>query len=149
KQIGYLDWKCAVLGNIGQSRSIRPNGAVHVDLTPLAELGELRQVIYWGDGKKHITEDFLKALTPLALAVWYMDDGAFTIRSKGIQARTVGGSGRIEVCVEAMSPGSRVRLAHYLRDVHGIDCRVRLSGAGRKAVLVMSRAGTDRFQEII
>jgi recombination protein RecA len=149
KQIGYLDWKCAVLGNIGQSRSIRPNGAVHVDLTPLAELGELRQVIYWGDGKKHITEDFLKALTPLALAVWYMDDGAFTIRSKGIQARTVGGSGRIEVCIEAMSPGSRVRLADYLRDVHGVDCRVRLSGAGRKAVLVMSRAGTDRFQEII
>jgi len=149
KQVDYLDWKCSLLGNIGQSRSIGPNGAVHVDVTPLSELGELREVVYWGDGKKHLTDDYLKALTPLALAVWYMDDGAFAIRSKGVQARTLGGSGRIEICVEAMSPGTRIRLVDYLRDVHGVDCRVRLSGAGQKAVLVMSRAGTDRFLEVV
>ena len=149
KQVHYLDWKCSLLGNIAQTRSVGPNGAVHVDVTPLPELGELREVVYWGDGKKHLTNDYLKALTPLALAVWYMDDGAFAIRSKGVQARTLGGSGRIEICVEAMSPGTRIRLVDYLRDVHGVDCRVRLSGAGQKAVLVMSRAGTDRFLEVV
>ena len=30
--------------------------------------------------------DYLKALTPLALAIWFMDDGTFTLRSKGLQA---------------------------------------------------------------
>jgi recombination protein RecA len=149
KQVDYLDWKCSLLGNIGQSRSVRPNGAVHVDLTPLPELGEVREVVYWGDGKKHLTADYLKALTPLALAIWYMDDGSFSVRSKGLQARTIGGSGRVEIGVEAMSVGSRQRLTEYLRDVHGVDCQVRLSGAAQKAVLVMSRAGTDQFLDIV
>jgi RecA/RadA recombinase len=46
KQAEYVDWKAGLLGNIGQSRSVRPNGSVHVDLTPLPELGELREVVY-------------------------------------------------------------------------------------------------------
>ena len=40
-QADYVDWKASLLGNIGQSRSVRANGAVHVDLTPLPELAEL------------------------------------------------------------------------------------------------------------
>ena len=64
---------------------------MRVEFTPLPELGELRQVVYLGDGKKHLTWEYLKALTPLALAVWYMDDGSFTMRSKGVQQRTAGG----------------------------------------------------------
>ena len=67
--------------------------------------------MYLGDGKKFLSEEYLKALTPLALAIWYMDDGSFALRSKGLQQRTQGGSGRIEICVEAMRRGSRERLA--------------------------------------
>jgi recombination protein RecA len=149
KQVAYLEWKASLLGNIAQSRSERPNGAVHVDLTPLAELAELREVVYWGDGKKHLSEDYLKALTPLALAIWYMDDGSFALRSKGLQERTLGGSGRIEFCVEALSEGSRVRLAEYLHDVHGVASRLSLRGALQKSVLQLTTAGTARFQEIV
>ncbi len=148
-QTEYVDWKASLFGNIPQSRSVRPNGSVHVDLTPLPELGELRQVMYWGDGKKHLTDDVLKALTPLALAVWFMDDGSFSLRSKGLQARTEGGSGRIEICVEAMSEGSRERLTHYLRDEHGVESAVRSAGARGMAVLTMTTAGTARFQEVV
>ena len=57
----------------------------------------MREVVYGGDGKKHFTWDYLKSLTPLALAIWYMDDGNFTVRSKGVQERTRGGTGRIEI----------------------------------------------------
>ena len=71
----------------------------------------MHDAVYFGDGKKHLSWDYLKALTPFALAIWYMDDGCFTLRSKGVQERTQGGTGRIEICVEAMSPGSRERLA--------------------------------------
>jgi recombination protein RecA len=85
----------------------------------------------------------------LALAIWYMDDGSFTVRSQGLQQRTLGGSGRIEICVEAMSEGSRVRLRDYLRDTHGLDVRLRLSGAAGKAVLVFSTAATAKFQELV
>jgi recombination protein RecA len=149
KQAEYLDWKASLFGNVGQSRSVNAKGAAFVDLSPLSELGELRDVVYWGDGKKHLTDDYLKSLSPLALAVWFMDDGSFTERSKGLQQRTAGGSGRVEFCVEAMSEASRVRLADYLRDVHGVDSKVWIRGAAKKAVLTMTTAASRRFLELV
>jgi recombination protein RecA len=149
KQVEYVDWKASLLGNIKQSRTVRESGSVHVDITPLPELAELREVVYFGGGKKHITEEYLKALTPLALAIWYMDDATFQLRSKGVQQRTEGGSGRAEICVDAMSEGSRARLVDYLRDTHGIDVKMIQRGPNEQYVLIFSTAGTARFQEII
>src|SRR4029079_17848286 len=116
--------------------------------TPLPELAELRRAVYLGDGMKFLSEQYVKALTPLALAIWYMDDGSFTVRSKGVQQRTAGGSGRIEICVEAMSEGSRTLLRDYLRDTHGLDVRLRAAGSASKAVLVFTTAATAEFQEL-
>lgn len=45
-------------------------------------LGELRKVFYSADGKKRIPENLGKYLTPLALAVWYMDDGYYYSRDR-------------------------------------------------------------------
>ncbi|GFG85495.1 intein-containing recombinase RecA [Mycolicibacter algericus] len=149
KQVEYLQWKTALMGNIGHSVRENAQGATFVDFTPLPELGELQRAVYLGDGKKFLSEDYLKALTPLALAIWYMDDGSFTLRSKGLQERTAGGSGRIEICVEAMTDGTRARLRDYLRDTHGLDVRLRSSGSAGKAVLTFSTAATAQFQEMV
>jgi recombination protein RecA len=149
KQLDYLQWKTALLGNIKHSVRQNDKGATFVDFTPLPELVELQRAVYLGDGKKFLSEEYLKALTPLALAVWYMDDGTFTLRSKGLQKRTVGGSGRIEICVEAMGEGTQVRLRDYLRDTHGLDVRLRQAGAAGKAVLVFSTAASAKFQEMV
>ncbi|QZA06168.1 recombinase RecA [Mycolicibacter heraklionensis] len=149
KQIEYLQWKTALMGNIGHSVRENAKGATFVDFKPLPELGELQRAVYLGDGKKFLSEDYLKALTPLALAIWYMDDGSFSLRSKGLQERTAGGSGRIEICVEAMTEGTRTRLCDYLRDTHGLDVRLRSSGSAGKAVLVFSTAATTQFQEMV
>jgi recombination protein RecA len=149
KQAAYLDWKVSLLGNVGCSRTTNAKGAVFADFTPLPELAELHDVVYFGGGKKHLTWDYLKALTPLALAIWYMDDGSFTLRSKGLQERTQGGSGRIAICVEAMSSGSRDRLVQYLRDTHGLDVRLRLAGKLQKATIMFSTAATAQFQKLV
>jgi recombination protein RecA len=149
KQAAYLDWKVSLLANVAHCNTTNAKGAVFVDFTPLAELGELREVVYQGDGKRHLTWDYLKELTPLALGIWYMDDGSFTLRSKGVQERTQGGSGRIEICVEAMSPGSRERLVQYLRDTHGLDVKLRVSGAKRISVLQFTTAASSKFQKLV
>jgi recombination protein RecA len=149
KQSDYLDWKVSLFANIPHSRSTNSKGAVFADFTPLSELHELMSAMYLGDGKKFLSEEYLKALTPLSLAIWYMDDGSFTLRSKGVQERTAGGSGRIEICVEAMSAGSQVRLCDYLRDTHGLDVRLRRAGAAGKSVLVFSTQATAKFQKLI
>jgi len=149
KQAAYLDWKVEMLGNIPCSRSTNTKGAVFADIHPLPELAELHDAVYFGDGKKHLSWDYLKALTPLALAVWYMDDGCFTVRSKGVQERTKGGTGRIEICVEAMSPGSRQRLVQYLRDSPGLDVKLTERGARRISVLQFTTASTEKFQRLV
>jgi recombination protein RecA len=149
KQAAYLNWKAALLGNIGCARTSNAKGAVFADFTPLTELAEIHDAVYFGDGKKHLSWDYLKRLTPFALAVWYMDDGCFVLRSKGLQERTQGGTGRIEICVEAMSPGSRERLAQYLRDTYGLDVRLRANGPTRKAVLRFTTSASEKFQKLV
>src|SRR5207244_13427687 len=119
------------------------------DFIPLAELGELQQAVYFGDGKKHLSDEYFKALTPLALAIWYMDDGCFTVRSKGLQERTQGGSGRIEICVDAMSIGTRDRMVEYLRDTHNLDVKMTTRGARGQQVMQFSTASSAEFQAIV
>jgi recombination protein RecA len=148
-QAAYLDWKVSLLGNIAHARTVNAKAAVFADFTPLPELRELHDAVYFGDGKKHLSWEYLKSLTPLALAVWYMDDGGFTVRSKGVQERTTGGTGRVEICIEAMSLGSRERLVHYLRDTHGLDVKLRYSGARKISVLQFSTAASEKFQELV
>jgi recombination protein RecA len=149
KQAAYLDWKVSLLGNIGCALSSNAKGAVFADLTPLPELAELREAVYFGDGQKHLSWEYLKALTPFALAVWYMDDGCFTVRSKGVQERTQGGTGRIEICVQAMSPGSRERLAGYLRDTHQLNVKVVTRGSRSQAILQFTTAASEKFQKLV
>jgi len=148
-QAPYLDWKVSLLGDIGHSRTENAKGAVFADFTPLPELSEVHDAVYFGDGKKHLTWEYLKSLTPLALAVWYMDDVCFTVRSKGVQERTAGGTGRIEICVEAMSPGSRDRLAQYLQDTYKLEVKLTSRGARQISVLQFSTASSEKFQKIV
>src|ERR1700734_2723154 len=149
KAASYLNWRASTLGNIGCTGASDTEGAVFADLTPLPELAELREAVYFGDGKKHLSWEYLKALTPLALAVWYMDDGCFTVRSKGVQERTQGGTGRIEICVQAMSPGSRERLADYLRDTHQLNVKVVTRGSRSQAILQFTTAASEKFQKLV
>jgi len=148
KQIEYLDWKASLFGNIRQCRTTNAKGAGFVDLQTLAELAELRAAVYLS-GHKTLSWDYLKALTPLALAIWYMDDGCLTVRSKGMQARTAAGSGRVQFGIEAMSEGSRDRLVDYLKDTHGLDVSWRQTGLRGKAVLTFTTTASAQFLEIV
>jgi recombination protein RecA len=148
KQAEYSDWKASLFANLTVSRSTNSRGAVFHDVQPLVELAELRDAVYVG-GKKVLSDDYLKRLTPLSLALWYMDDGTFTLRSKGAQRRTEGGSGRSEICVEAMSADSQVRVQQYFADVWGIEAALARRGARAKAVLQFSTAETAKLHALI
>jgi recombination protein RecA len=144
----YLQWKTSLLDNIGHSWHTDDRSARFVDFTPLPELSELHDAVYIGD-RKVISDEYLKALTPLALAIWYADDGSFAPRSKGLQQRTRGASGRIEIRVDAFSEGSRIRMRDYLRDTHGLDVRLSHRGRRQVAVLRFSTGATAKFQQLV
>src|SRR5262249_14542056 len=118
------------------------------DVQPLPALAQLRDAVYI-DGKKVFGHDYLKQLTPLSLAIWYMDDGSFTIRAKGLQKRTRDGSGRSEICVQAMEPTTRERLRAYLADVHGINAKLMLRGRRHVAFLVFTKDETAKLHALI
>jgi recombination protein RecA len=148
KQALYSDWKASLFANVSVSRSTNAKGAVFHDVTPLPELAELRQAVYV-DGSKVFSEDYLKQLTPLSLAVWYMDDGSFSVRAKGLQERTRDGSGRSEICVQAMEPTTRQRLADYLAETWGIRPKLGLRGARQMAVLTFTKDETAKLHALI
>ncbi len=147
-QAEYCTWKAELFGNLSVSQSTNKNGAMFCDVQPLPELAELRQAVYVGDHKV-LSDDYLKALTPLALAVWYMDDGGFTLRTEGKQRRTQGGSGRSEICVQAMSPGTRTRLVEFLADAWGIQARLRQRGARQIPTLTFTAHETAKLHALI
>ncbi len=149
KQLTYLDWKASLLGNIGQSRNVNAKGAGFVDLTPLPELAPLREAVYWGDGLKHLSYDYLKALTPFALAVWYMDDGHFAKRSEGLRERTRDGSGLSEICIQALSEGSQERLLEHLAGAFDLHPRRVLKGVREQAYLIFAKDETAKLHELI
>ena len=148
KQADYADWKASMFANVEVCRTTNAKGAVFHDLQPLPELAELRESVYIG-GKKVLSDDYLKRLTPLSLAVWYMDDGSFALRSKGLQARTEGGSGRSEICVQSFSTDSQRRLRDYLADTWGIDAQLTVRGAREMAVLQFPAAETAKLHALI
>jgi RecA/RadA recombinase len=146
KQALYCDWKASLLGNVPASRSTNSKGDVFYDFQPMAELAELRRAVYLG-GRKVLSQDYLKRLSPLSLAIWFMDDGHFALRSKGLQERTTGGTGRSDICVEAIEEASRQRLVDYLQDTWGL--RPKMIQRAGKAVLVFSVDETNRLHELI
>jgi recombination protein RecA len=148
RQTAYADWKASLFANVGRSRSVRDDGVVFYDFQPLPELAPLRQNVYV-DQKKVFDDDYLKRLTPMSLALWYMDDAHLAIRSKGVQTRTAGGTGRATLCIEAMETETRERLVAYLADTWGIRAKLVASGATKKAVLVFDNAETAKLHALI
>ncbi|HXQ62539.1 MAG TPA: hypothetical protein VN796_09410, partial [Acidimicrobiales bacterium] len=86
---------------------------------------------------------------PLSLALWYQDDGAFTVRSQGKQTRFGGITGRAEICVEAMEPATRERLVTYLADTWGIHAKLMSKGKRQVAVLVFPTEETRKLHILI
>jgi recombination protein RecA len=146
RQAAYCDWKASLFANIGASRSTNAKGDVFYDLSPLPELADLRRAVYV-EGKKVLSYDYLKQLTPLSIALWYMDDGSFTLRAKGVQERTQAGSGRADICVGAIEEVTRRRLADHLSDTWGI--RPKIISRGGKAVFIFPKEETRKLHELI
>ena len=140
KQDDYAHWKADLLHGVPLTISKHSKGGLMVETTPMAELDVLREAVYVG-GKKVFSWDYLKELTPFALAVWYLDDGSFAER------RNDGSAGRSDICVQAMDRGTQRRLIALLRESLGLSCKL-IDRAG-KAVIVFDRDGTEALHDLI
>ena len=141
RQKKYLLWKTEFLKNIPHS-TFETKKAVFSDFTPLVELHPMRTSMY-RDKHKYLSPEFLAAITPLSLAIWYQDDGCLTIRNKA------GSKGRIGICVQAIASESRVELQRLLKDRFDIEARLHLVGARKQATLSFDQRNTEKFVQLI
>jgi recombination protein RecA len=142
----YTDWKASLLSNIDLRRSVDGRGAVSYRSRPLPELAELREAVYLG-GRKVLSYDYLKRLTPLSIAIWYMDTAALTRCAAGEASAMSAVAGIVEICVESFERTSRTRLCQHLQDTWGISSQL-VDRAGC-AVLHFAPAETDKLQALI
>lgn len=147
KQKSYLDWKLSMLSNLESGRHTNKRGtAVFADFRELDELYPLFVDVY-RNKKKHFTQEYLESLSPLAWAIWYMDDGSLAIRSKGKTFKTPNQSGRISFCVQAMDNAARQNIVDVLTRKFGITPRLKVTSG--KSYLIFNRKETDMFLDLV
>lgn len=143
EQADYLDWKLSFLPNIDKNYYTREtDGAVFCDTAPIKELCLLYNECTLGKNRQY-TQDFFDSLSDLALAIWYQDDGTFSIRSEGLQTRTVGRSGRCSISVKSFTQETCRNVERSLL-TRGIVAKV-----NKRGNLVFDRENSDLFLDRI
>ncbi len=76
KQDAYCLWKQSLFDGLIGSQGTNSRGGHSFDSIPMYELTALAEHNYDQNGK-HPSQELIDRLTPLAVAIWYMDDGTF------------------------------------------------------------------------
>jgi recombination protein RecA len=135
-----VEWKYAKLRRlVGTPPKERANGGFGGSLCRFSTLSslalkEIYDIVHVG-GKKTVTTQWLAGIThPIALAVWYMDDGS--------QQRST-----MNIHTEGFSQVENEILAGWMKSVWGVECHP--YSVGKYWRLMFPAEGRDRFQELV
>jgi len=143
----YLFWLHSTVSNLGYC-----NEKIPVLSRRLSKKGKLRYVLrfksftfrsfnwiqeaFYPEGKKVVPIFLQESLSPLALAIWVMDDGAKV--SSGIQLCT---NGFVYKDVEFLSS--------ILREKYGLKTSINKTGGINQYVIYISKSSLEDFYEIV
>lgn len=145
KQLEYLKWKFAELENFVTTKEFRistrqfrgnaPTYAFSTVSHPF--LNEVHRICYSANGKKDITAQWLAHITPLALAVWYMDDGSLNKRYH-----------TVVLCTNSFSRQGQLLAISFLKERYGIDA-VLEPRRNNQTVIRINASQSRKFMDII
>jgi recombination protein RecA len=98
-QDAYCTWKHGLFAELSHKLVRNGRGGLSFDTRPCYELASLRKMAYTGR-RKDPSAEMVDRLTPLAVAVWYMDDGTFDSRRQN----------RSSICFKGLSREAQERL---------------------------------------
>jgi len=85
----YIEWLSSCLGNLFHSQTVCENGKkIRIRSHAHPIFNKLRDSLYGKDNIKVIKKGYLDMVTPLSLAVWYMDDGGVQNNGKTAKLST-------------------------------------------------------------
>lgn len=149
KQKDYVMWKYDILKNIARKEPYEiiqktgfgvGFGSCRFETRSLRCLNPIYNLVVGEDGKKHITQKWLDQIAdPVALAVWYMDDGGY---------------GGVWIAMGLTLKDELSVVANWLQDKWKLDSRITYSKSGYNdnmyAILRMSsKDGRYKFRELV
>lgn len=103
-----------------------------------------------GNGRLVITKEFCKRISPVSLAVWYLDDGVCRHLNNEVYSNNTSGTPAIELSTNSFSKDEVLLLSNRLNDFY-IDNTIRTINRNRKTYysIYITTNGTKNFMNII
>lgn len=148
KQKLYLEWKCQILGNfvetpiklIQGTTGFRSKKFYYYFRTYSHPIFRNLRDLFYPKGKKEISLKILSELTPLSLAVWYMDDG-------GVSFRQAIGKRRVKLATCGYTKKEHYILKDWFKNKYEIN--VSIVKQGKYFVTSFSQEETEKFIKLI
>ena len=144
KQLEYLKWKLSAFDNFVVTKEIykyhrefhgnAPSCSFNTITHPC--LLELHALCY-PDGKKRVSPGWLELLSPLSIAVWYMDDGSLNRRY-----------GTITLCTNSFSYDEHLLMVDYFANRFELDAKIEVRRNGQYSLRI-NASQRRRFFDIV
>jgi len=159
-QKSYLDYKVSLLGDLVQStprfqlspKSFSTKGTFGVSTLSRPQIAELHRELYDEGGRKRISRQYLDRITPLGLALWYLDDGSLVTQDYQYKRKKDGGvshypTTRSLLSMYGFSVEESRLVMDWLGEKWGIEGGV--SATAKGPVIWFTLDGTERLHELI
>ena len=145
KQKAYLEWKLSEFENFVATKEFyRRESTSNLGHAPIYSFSTIShpylldvRALCYPDGKKRVTREWLGQLSPLSLAVWYMDDGSRHIRTNVVT-----------LCTNAFSFEEHQIMADWFMEKWGIKATI-CSSHKTQYNLRINQSQVRRFYDLV
>lgn len=150
----FLEWKIDLLNKFGfKNNGVKEyistcgynkgNKVLYSQMSLNPTIKALRRTVY--TPKKHITRRLLNWLTPIGLAIWYMDDGCINVNTSK-QRSSIQHTIKIATCVDL---DTAQVVIDYFKEVWDVQFRPFKEGKGTYSIASSTESDCAAFIQII
>lgn len=150
----FLEWKIDLLNKFGfKNNGVKEyistcgynkgNKVLYSQMSLNPTIKALRRIVY--TPKKHITRRLLNWLTPIGLAIWYMDDGCINVNTSK-QRSSIQHTIKIATCVDL---DTAQVVIDYFKEVWDVQFRPFKEGKGTYSIASSTESDCAAFIQII
>ena len=151
KQKSYLEWKYEELRPLATEQGIKEYSSYDKRSGNLSfsyrfytysntELEEINKLFYSGlEQKKEVSTKILSNLTPLSIAVWFMDDGKTDWNHRSLKKRPNRATETHFLCADSFSFDSCENIKGWFFKRYNIKCRIKSNGFRKRSTIIKYR----------
>jgi len=158
-QKSYLEYKAQLLGDLVKTEpayQLAPNsysrkGTYRLATLSRPQIAELHRKLYDSSGRKRISCEYLNLITPLGLALWYLDDGSLVTQANPHTRKdgtvTHYPATRSTLSIYSLTREEAHLILDWLREKLGVKGGVTATSKG--PVIWLTLDGTEKLHELI